>query len=326
MNDLWQPTSSCDVNCLNDDEPFTAVGRLRSASRFAAAAGVMLVAVVLTPVLPLLPAGSRARPVRWCARGVLRALGIRVSVRGRIPSWRPAAGRGAAGSACGGTLVVANHISWLDIVVLLAAGRTRLVAKCEVGEWPVVGRIARYAGTIFVDRARPRALPAAVADVRSALEAGEVVVVFPEGTTSCGRSIGRFRPAFFQAAVEAGAAIVPVTLRFGLAGAGRTAAAAFIGDETLLDSLRRIMRLPRLDIRLVCGSIIHPASGATRRSLARVAAMAVGASGPAADRGTRRQAPVAVPPVAVPPVAPIPLRTEVADEGAAGPLALRRAA
>jgi 1-acyl-sn-glycerol-3-phosphate acyltransferase len=291
VNDLWRPVSACGPACLTGDEPFQPVSRLRRGWRLAAAAGVMLVAAALVPVLPLLRAPRRARLVRGCARHVLRALGIRVDAHGHLPDRRTGA---VGGTAHGGVLVVANHVSWLDIVVLLAAERTRLVAKTEVRDWPVVGRIARYAGTVFVDRSRPRALPAAVEAVRGALAAGEVVVVFPEGTTSCGRSTGRFRPAFFQAAVDAGAPVVPVTLRFRLAGFGETAAAAFIGDETLLASLRRVLRLPGLTIGLSYGAMIHPAPDATRRSLARVAATAVGASGPLADRQPHRPVPAAV--------------------------------
>jgi 1-acyl-sn-glycerol-3-phosphate acyltransferase len=297
VNELWQPSSACGPHCLADDEPFAAVGRARRAGRLAAVTGVMVVAAALLPILPLLPAGRRARLIRGCARGVLRALGIRVIHRGGLPTRRavPAVSDATGRPSPGGALLVSNHVSWLDIVVLLATERTRLVAKREVGQWPVIGRIARYAGTIFVDRARPRTLPAVVDEVRSALAAGAVVAVFPEGTTSCGRAIGRFRPAFFQAAVDAGAAVVPVTLRFDVPGVGRTSAAAFIGDETVLDSIRRILRLPGLRISLACGAAIHPASGATRRSLARVAATAVGASGPVVDREAERSAPAPVP-------------------------------
>jgi 1-acyl-sn-glycerol-3-phosphate acyltransferase len=193
-------------------------------------------------------------------------------------------------------------------VVLIAAGRSRIVAKTEVRGWPVIGRIARYTGTIFVDRSRPLTLPASVAEVREALAAGDAVSVFPEGTTSCGRTVRRFRPAFLQAAVDTGAPVVPVTLRFALAGAGRTSGAAFIGDDTLLDSIRRIIRLRGLRISACHGTTIYPAPGATRGALARMAAAAVGASVPSIRLATVPvPAPIAVPaPRAVPvvPVAP----------------------
>ena len=99
--------------------------------------------------------------------------------------------------------MVANHVSWLDVVVLLAHLPARMLAKREVRGWPVVGRLAVAMGTVFIDRDRPRTLPARVAAVAGALRDGGVVVAFPEGTTWCGRTGGPLRPAVFQAAVEA---------------------------------------------------------------------------------------------------------------------------
>ncbi len=260
MTSLWLPRSACGPDCLRGDEAPVA-GRLRRALRLAGVTGVVLGAVALVPVLPLLPARARDRLVRACARAVLRALGIGWAVRGRLPDHR--------------ALVVANHVSWLDIVVILAAGRSRLVAKSEVRDWPVVGRIAAYTGAVFLDRARPTRLPAAVAEARAALAAGDVVVVFPEGTTSCGEGADGFRPAFFQAAIDTGASVVPLTLRFQAAGAP-TAQPAFIGEETLMDSLRRVLAVRGLSVRLVVGSAIHLGPAASRRTVARIAGNAVG--------------------------------------------------
>jgi 1-acyl-sn-glycerol-3-phosphate acyltransferase len=229
---------------------------------------VMFGATVMLPVLPSLPAERRARVVRRIALGVLRSLGIRLELRGGPDQWAP------------GSLIVMNHVSWLDIVVLLAAGRTRIVAKTEVRGWPVIGQIAGYVGTIFVNRSRPLTLPHTVAEVRAALAQGQSVAVFPEGTTSCGRTVRRFRPAFFQAVADTAAPIVPVTLRYVQAGVGRIAAPAFIGDDTLLHSIGRIVRLRGLTVSACYGATIYPAPGAGRRTLARMAAMAVGASAP----------------------------------------------
>jgi 1-acyl-sn-glycerol-3-phosphate acyltransferase len=291
-DDIWQPRSGCGAHCIADDEPGPpAVGRSLRAGRMARLVAVMLAAAVTLPVLPMLTTRRRCAVVRGFARGVLRALGIRLDLRGtgRLP----------------GALVVVNHVSWLDIVVLLAAGRSRIVAKTEVRGWPVIGRIARYTGTVFVDRSRPLTLPASVAEVRAALAAGEAVSVFPEGTTSCGRTVRRFRPAFFQAAVDTGAPIVPLTLRFALAGGGRTSAAAFIGDDTLLDSIRRIVCLRGLTISVCRGATIYPARGATRGVLARTAAAAVGASAPSLYP---EHVPVAVP---APRAVPAPVAVQV---------------
>ena len=257
---LWLPRSDCGPDCLGGEDVSSA-GSLRRGARLAALVLVLLGAVALVPLLPLLPARRREPLVRTCARGVLRALGIEWSIRGRLPSRH--------------ALVVANHVSWLDIVVILAAGRSRLVAKTEVRDWPLVGRIAARTGAIFLDRSRPTRLPAAVAQARAALAAGHVVAVFPEGTTSCGEGAGGFRPAFFQAAIDTGAAVVPLTLRFSAAGAPTTQP-AFIGDDTLLDSLRRVVALRHLRVTVSVGAAIHPAPAASRRSVARIAGMAVG--------------------------------------------------
>jgi 1-acyl-sn-glycerol-3-phosphate acyltransferase len=258
---VWTPVSACGPQCLRDGGTPAAGPGLR-AMRIAALAAVLSGAVALLPVLPLLPVRWRAALVRGCARNVLRALGIRWKVRGRLPARR--------------ALVVANHVSWLDIVVLLAVGGSRMVAKSEVRAWPVVGRIAAYTGAFFLDRSRPRALPSTVDSVRAALVGGDVVSVFPEGTTSCGEGAGAFRPAFFQAALDARACVVPLTLRFTAAGEPTTQP-AFIGADTLMDSMSRVLAVRGLTVGLTIGTAIHPGPAASRRTLAKIAARAVGA-------------------------------------------------
>jgi 1-acyl-sn-glycerol-3-phosphate acyltransferase len=224
-------------------------------------AGVVLAAALALPALALAPVATRRRALARFARAALRALGVRVTVRGAVRPRR--------------ALLVANHVSWMDTLVLLAGAADpaglRLVAKAEVRDWPVVGRVAALVGTIFIDRARPRRLPGTVAEVRAALAASERVAVFPEGTTSCGRATGPFRPAMFQAAIDAGAAVVPLRLRYRLPDGRLTTAAAFIGDETLVDSLRRVLPLPGLRVDVTVCAAIHPGPLASRRLLARLA-------------------------------------------------------
>jgi 1-acyl-sn-glycerol-3-phosphate acyltransferase len=208
----------------------------------------------------LIPA-ARARVVRFFARGVLRAFGVRHALCGRLPRK--------------GALIVANHVSWLDVLVLLAYAPARLLAKREVRSWPAIGLLAAAAGSVFIDRLRPRALPRTVADVTAALRAGGVVAVFPEGTTWCGRTGGSFRPAMFQAAIDAGVPVAPVTLRFGLTGGADTTVAAFLGEDTLLASLRRVVTARGLRVTVQAHPALHPVAGASRRALARVAQSAV---------------------------------------------------
>lgn len=138
-------------------------------------------------------------------------------------------------------LVVANHVSWLDVLLVAAVCPGRMLAKHEVSGWPVVGRLARSRGTLFIDRERIRSLPGTVAAIARALRDGETVVAFPEGSTWCGREAGRFRPAVFQAALDAGAPVRPVAIRYRLAGGEPTTVPAFVGDDTLTASLRRVV-------------------------------------------------------------------------------------
>ena len=217
--------------------------------RLSALFGVLLSALVLVPLL-------RRGAARMISRGILAALGVKLVWRGPAP--RP------------GSLLVANHVSWLDVVALLAVTPVRLVAKHDVRGWPAVGVLAARAGSIFVDRTRPKRLPALVAEVTAALRAGRSVAVFPEGTTFCGAERGRFRPAVFQAAVDAGAPVVPIAIRYD------SADASFVGDDTLWSSVRRVARLRGLTVTLVGSPALRPEPGADRRVLARAAQASAG--------------------------------------------------
>jgi 1-acyl-sn-glycerol-3-phosphate acyltransferase len=284
---LWQPRSACGPACLPSPVDTGAVAAPVAVLRLLRLAAVLLAAGLAAPVLALARPPVRRRALRRFAGAALRALNVTVAVHGPVRQPR--------------ALLVANHVSWLDILVLLSGAPAgsrvpvdlRLVAKAEVRDWPVIGRLAATAGTIFIDRSRPRLLPATVAAVREALARGERVAVFPEGTTSCGRDTGPFRPAMFQAAIEARAAVVPVRLRYRLPGGGATTAAAYVGDETLLRSLRRVLPLPGLRVEIRACSAIHPDPHASRRVLAHLAGAAVGAPvSPVAPPARRAPRPV----------------------------------
>ncbi|HEX6686218.1 MAG TPA: lysophospholipid acyltransferase family protein [Candidatus Limnocylindrales bacterium] len=246
---LWRPACPCDAACLaangSKAHPLVQLGR------WLRAAAVLLVAAVR---LARDPDPGRA-PV--LARALLAALGIRWAVIG-APVAR-------------GALLAGNHVSWLDILLMMAMDTTsgsgsgsrplRLVAKAEVGSWPVIGRLARACGTIFVDRSRPRSLPGTVSEVRTALLDGYPVQVFPEGTTTCGAHPAPWRPAFLQAALDAGAPVQRFTLIFS------DSAAAFVADESLLTSLRRVIALRALSITVLVDEA-SPVAG-DRRRLAR---------------------------------------------------------
>ncbi|MFJ8581649.1 lysophospholipid acyltransferase family protein [Micromonospora sp. NPDC093277] len=263
-DDLWRPSSGCGPACLPADAG-PAVSLPRRVGRLLGVFGMLLAGVGLAALLPLLPARDRGAALRGWARGTLRALGVRLVVRGRLPRRR--------------ALLVANHLSWLDILAVLAVAPARMLAKQEVREWPLMGPLAAAGGTVFVDRSRPRDLPATVGRVTSALRAGHSVAVFPEGTTWCGEAAdcrpGRgFRPAMFQAAVDAGAPIVPLRLTYRYAG-DPTTLAAFLGEETLWESVRRVLSARDLTVSVVVATALHPDVEADRRVLARAAESAI---------------------------------------------------
>ncbi|MEU4119217.1 lysophospholipid acyltransferase family protein [Kitasatospora sp. NPDC028055] len=296
---VWLPTAPCrPETCLSERAP--EVSHPRRVLRLTACLVAVAAGVLLTLPVRLLPYGARDRLIRLWARVVLRSLGVTVHLgTARTPG---ANGRTGAGGAAGvdgrtgavgfvrsrdgravgadGALVVANHVSWLDIP-LLAAGRPgRSLAKTEVRRWPVLGPLVAWGGTVFLDRDRLRTLPDTVAAVAEVLRSGHPVIVFPEGSTWCGRESGRFRPALFQAAVEAGAFVQPVTIRYRLADGRPTSAPAFIGDDGLLTSLARVVAVRGLVAEVTFLPPIpppgpQPTRAGARRELARAAQAAV---------------------------------------------------
>lgn len=183
-----------------------------------------------------------------------------------------------------GTLIVANHISWLDALALLAVQPATLLAKREVGQWPVIGTLVRRAGTRFIDRDDPRCLPDTVRELGALLRAGESVVVFPEGTTWCSVPGGPFRRATFQAALDAGSPVRPVTLGYAQHGVPTTLP-AFVGDGTFAASFRRVAAARGLSVLVTPHPALHPA-GHDRRSLAALAHAAVTGTPSSVPTGT----------------------------------------
>jgi len=264
---VYAPVSGCGRGCLPRATP--RVGWPVRAVRLGAVVGVVAAGVPLALLQPVLTAGGRARSVRVWFRAILRAAGVRLVVRGSLD--------GAA------ALVAANHVSWLDVPAVLAVEPMRVVAKSEVRRWPVIGLLAARGGTLFIDRARLRRLPGTVADIAGALRSGHSVLVFPEGTTRCGRTRGRVFPATFQAAVNAGARVRAVSLRYRLADGSPTTVAAFLGDDTLPASMLRIVATRGLTVELDVRADLSGVDG-TRRALATATEAALHGS-------TKRQAP-----------------------------------
>jgi 1-acyl-sn-glycerol-3-phosphate acyltransferase len=137
----------------------------------------------------------------------------------------------------GGRLVVANHVSWLDIVAINSVMPSRFVSKAEVGEWPVLGRLVTAAGTLYLVRERRRDAMRVLGLMAQALRDGQSVAVFPEGTTGAGHEIMHFHPNLVQSAIDAQAPIQPVVLHYRDDSHAVSPSAAYIGDSGLLESL-----------------------------------------------------------------------------------------
>jgi 1-acyl-sn-glycerol-3-phosphate acyltransferase len=228
---------------------------LRGAAILAQLGAVWLAAVVAAPRLGT--AHRNGLVARFAAQ-TLAILGVRARAGGAQPL------------RDGPVLVVANHVSWLDVYLLNAVlGGARHVAKSEVARWPVAGAIARGFGTFFHARGNFRDAARVKEAVAAALRAGERVVVFPEGTTSEGDDVGPFHAAFFQAAVDARVPVQAVAVRYPGPGGRPDPAAAFVGDMTFVASLGRVLRRRRLEARLTFGPVVLPAD-LTRRELAAV--------------------------------------------------------
>lgn len=261
----WMPSSPCGIRCLPDgtDRVGLPTVWLRIAT----------VAVVLT-VVPLLlagrmiPAARRESTVRRSARLLLWCVGIRPTIDDRRDRRARA----------GGVLVVAPHISWTDVLVLTAVAPAEFVARADLLDWGLLGALARRMRVIPIERERLRLLPAVIERVRTRLLEGGCVAVFPEGTTRCGRSHGGFRPALLQAAVDAQCPVQPVGLRYGERGGDLTAAPAFVGDETIGSSIRRMIRNRGVVVEVVLAPLEHP--GRDRHDLAARCARAVRAERP----------------------------------------------
>ena len=147
------------------------------------------------------------------------------------------------GAPEGSALLMANHISWLDIIALLATSNCRFVGKSELARWPVLGTMIAGAGTVFVQRASKRDVRRVVTEIQVALQQGKLVAVFPEGTTTAGHSVQSFHPNLFEAAILSSSPVQPVSIRYRKRRSGDTSVApAYVGDDSLFTTVWRTLR------------------------------------------------------------------------------------
>lgn len=266
----WFPRTSCTEDCVRSglgqpENP--AVATFRAARR------ITLTVLVLT-ALPFLalPVPGHLRVKRFYCRVVLRCLGIRITLSGDpIRNLR-------------GILVVANHVSWVDVFAVGAVLPGSFVARADLVDWPAVGLATRMARIIPIDRHDLRQLPIVVDTVCTRLREGHTVVAFPEGTTYCGRDGGQFRPALFQAAINADRPVQPLRLTYHHRDGSPSTVTAFLGEDSLWASIKRIVRTRRTDVHIQVRPLQLP--HAVRGQLAtRCQAAVEGQSGPRTAAG-----------------------------------------
>ena len=170
-------------------------------------------------------------------------------------------------------MLSANHISWLDVYSLNAVCPARFVAKAEIRGWPLLGWLSRNAGTLFIERTKRSDTARINADIADVLKVGDRVAVFPEGTTNDGTALRHFHASLLQSAVTASAMLYPVAIRYTDIAGEISEAAAYV-NISLLESLRRVLTQPRIDVELIFTSPID-SSGKNRRELARYAEQAI---------------------------------------------------
>ena len=225
-------------------------------------------------LFPFCGGSQRNRMVgRWSAR-LLAILGVDARVLGTPPV---AVGRPA--------ILVANHVSWLDIQLIHSVWQVRFIAKSEVRRWPLIGWLAAHTGTLFIERGKNRQAARINQSIHDAFHRGEVVGVFPEGSTSSGLEITRFHASLLQPAVDEAALVYPVALRYLDEAGNIDVDASYVGERTLPESFGMILRRRRIRADLIFLPVIH-AAGKSRRELAAAtqAAIATALNLPFSDR------------------------------------------
>ncbi len=240
--------------------------------------GLHLTEGVLTTALffPLVGPEARVRlKCRWCRNG-LGILGIRLRIIGTPPR------------VDGPLMLVANHVSWLDIFLINTAWSARFVAKSEIRKWPVVGWLSARSGTLFIERERRRDTARINDSVADALRAGDRVVVFAEGTTTDGTEVLPFHASLLQPIVATGGTAVPVAMRYLYPDGRRSEHATYTGTRSLLESMRLLASQRETVAEL---AFCEPVAtlGLHRRDLAEQSAALIAAALSLPAPGTRRK-------------------------------------
>lgn len=185
-------------------------------------------------VFPWAKQSWRQRIIQWWSDCLLRFCGVRVSYSGIVVKAKP-------------VLFVSNHVSWLDIFVINKQRATSFVAKKEIRNWPVLGWLVAWAGTVFIDRTQRHAIKQVVIQVQEKLERNQAVGLFPEGKTSNGLQVQPFHSSLFETAIRTQMDVQPVALRF-YHGTQRCTVVAFVGEQSIVQNVWLLLTRPGVHI------------------------------------------------------------------------------
>ncbi len=227
-------------------------------------------------IFPLVGPGRREWLIATWSRMVVGSCGaeIRECV---APGAEPLSAMRGHHGAGDGRLLMSNHVSWLDIFAIDSLAPASFAAKSEIASWPLAGTLVGRAGTVFIERGRRHAVHGVILRMGEKMQAGLRAAVFPEGTTSDGRRLLPFHGNLVQAALNAGAPMVPIGIRYMDPDGEPSHAAIFIGDTTFLQSLWAITGHPKVIVEVHVLPAILPAPGLKRQHVARQAREAIGA-------------------------------------------------
>ena len=189
------------------------------------------------------PEAERAARAAWlhrCCQRTLRVMHVHVTVRGPLPE---------------GGLIVANHLSYLDIVALSAALPCVFVSKMEVAEWPLFGVFAKRSGTLFLDRARRGAVSGVAEQMREVLATGVPLVFFPEGTSTHGDEVLPFKTSLFEPVAELGCPVTAAAIRYATADGSVRDEIHWWGPMPLASHLLKVFVKRRIDVTIRFGEM-----------------------------------------------------------------------
>lgn len=198
--------------------------------------------IILATIWVFCEQATREQLIRWWSKGVLRRFNIKVVIHGKPPKLGEASG-----------MILANHISWIDIYAVNSVIPVRFIAKSDINTWPVFGYLARKSGTIFINRTSRKDTARIVNKTAESLLNGNNVAFFPEGTTTDGTTLGNFKSSLVQAAINANATIKPLAIRYPNLDGSPNQKLAYAGETTMAESMMQalITKQPTVELHFL---------------------------------------------------------------------------